>query len=322
VQFHGASPGLPIEGPLLVGLTGEGFLRFDASELAIGSSRARWQGALTLGTWEPAWAIDAQPAILEEIGPLINAWVGTTVFPQELAGIAHLQVDLSGPFSQLAVNARVDAQPLILAPIQLDRLVAEATIAGPQMRLSSGRYQLGDGFGEIDGGIDWSETVGDDQLDLEISGRRIPLSAIAGWIGVEEWVDAGLFSFAGNLEGPISLPRGTWAIDLEDLVLADLDLGSASSAIELADGRFSCSGLRCDRGLEADLWWNVGGAEIGGSLWWPQMPLTTLHESISRLAGELADVRLDFNFPLGQEPTAELAADSEAGHFEVRTEHH
>jgi len=319
VQFHGAAPGLPIEGSLLVGLTGEGFLRFDAAELAIGSSRARWQGALTLGTWEPAWAINAQPAIFEEIGPLVNAWVGSTVLPEELAGAGHLQVNLSGPFSQLAVQARVDAQPLILAPIQLDRLVVEATITGSQLRLSSGRYQLADGFGEIDGGMAWGKAVGDNQLDLEISGRRIPLSAIATWVGVEEWVDAGSISFAGNLEGPISLPRGKWAIDLEDLALAGLELGSASPSIRLADGRFSCSDLRCDRGLEADLWWNVGSAEIGGSLWWPQMPISAVNEKISRLAGDLADVRVDFSFPLANEPTAEIVADSEGGHFEMRT---
>jgi len=318
VQFHGAAPGLPIEGSLLVGLTGEGFLRFDAEELAIGSSRARWQGALTLGTWEPAWAIDARPAVLEEIGPLVNAWVGSTMLPDELAGTGHLQVNLSGPFSDLVVHARVDAQPLILAPMQLDRLVAEFTIAGSELRLSSGRFQLADGFGEIEGGLAWGEAVGDDQLDLKIRGRRIPLSAIATWVGLEEWVDAGLLSFAGDLEGPIGLPRGKWNIDLEDLMLAGLELGTASSSIGLADGRFSCSDLRCNRGLEADLWWNVGGAEIGGSLWWPQMPLTALDENISRLAGELADVRLDFSFPLDQKPTAELVADSQSGHFEMR----
>jgi len=320
LQFHGAAPGIPIDGPILVGLTGEGFLRFDAEELAIGSSRARWQGALNLGTWEPAWAIDAQPAALEEIGPLVNAWVGSTVLPNELAGTGHLQVDLSGPFSNLAVHARVDAQPLILAPIQLDRLVVEATIAGSQLRLSSGRFQLADGFGEIEGGLAWSEAVGDDQLDLEIRGHRIPLSAIATWADLEDWVDSGSISFTGNLEGPILLPRGRWTIDLEDLALAGLELGGASSSISLADGRFSCSDLRCDRGLEAGLWWNVGGAEVGGSLRWPQMPLAAFGEEIPRLAGELADIRLDFSFPLAGEPTAELVADSEGGHFEVRSD--
>ena len=273
VQFHGAESGLSIEGPLLIGLTGEGFLRFDAEELAIGSSRARWQGALNLGTWEPAWAIDAQPAVFEEIGPLINTWVGSTVLPEELAGAGHLQVNLSGPFSQLAVHARVDAEPLILAPVQLDRLVVEATIAGSQLSLSSGRFQIVDGFGEIDGGVAWGMAAGDDQLDLEISGRRIPLSAVAAWIGVDEWVDSGSISFVGDLGGPIALPRGKWIIDLEDVALAGLGLGGASSSIELADGRFSLSELRCDRGLEADLWWNVGGAEIGGALRWPQMSM-------------------------------------------------
>ena len=65
--LQGSTPGLPVAGALDVSLTGEGFLLFDAEDLAIGKSNARWQGALTLGTWRPSWSIAADPADFAEI---------------------------------------------------------------------------------------------------------------------------------------------------------------------------------------------------------------------------------------------------------------
>ncbi len=320
ILLHGASPGLPVDGVLNVGLTGDGFLRFDAQELAIGSSIARWQGPLTLGTWEPAWAIDARPAVFAEIGPLVNAWVGSTVLPHELSGTGAVQVNLSGPFKDLVVNVRVEAAPVTLAPIELDRLVAEATIGGSRVHIGTARFQIGDGFGEIDGGLAWGEAAGEEQLDLQIRGRRIPLASIASWIDLEGWIDSGSVSFTGNLTGPFSLPRGSWAIELEDLGMAGLEIGNASTSIGLADARFACHDLSCDRGLEGDLWWDVGAGEVGGTLSWPQMPLTVLGENISRLAGDIADVRLDFSLPQTGRPTGHLHASSDHARLEVAAE--
>ncbi|MBD3871972.1 MAG: translocation/assembly module TamB domain-containing protein, partial [Acidobacteria bacterium] len=320
VFFRGASPGLPVDGVVNIGLTGDGILRFDAQELAIGSSIARWQGPLTLGTWEPAWAIDAQPAVFDEIGPLVNSWVGSTILPHELSGTGEVQINLSGPFKDLVVNVRVEAAPMTLAPVELDRLEAEATIGGSRLHLGMARFQIGDGFGEIDGGLAWGDAAGEEQLDLRIRGRHIPLESIASWIDLEPWVDSGSVSFTGNLTGPFSLPRGSWAIELEDLGMAGLEIGNASTSINLADARFACHDLSCDRGLEGDLWWDVGAAEVGGTLSWPQMPLTVLGEEISQLAGDAADVRLDFSLPQAGRPTGHLHASSDNARLEIAAE--
>ena len=166
--LRGSTPGLPVSGLLDVALTGEGFLLFDAENLDIGQSTARWQGALTLGTWRPSWSIAADPADFSEIGAMVNAWVGSTVLPDSLAGNGQIQVDLNGPFSELTVNARIDAKPLVLDPVQFDRMVAETTIGGSMLRIGSARFQVADGFGEVNGGMAWGSEAGNDQIDLEL----------------------------------------------------------------------------------------------------------------------------------------------------------
>ena len=318
--LHGSTPGLPVAGALDVSLTGEGFLLFDAEDLAIGQSNARWQGALTLGTWRPSWSIAADPADFAEIGPMVNSWVGSTVLPEGLSGTGQIQVDLSGPFSELTVNTRIDAKPLILDPIQFDRMVVETTIGGSILRIGSARFQVADGFGEVDGGMAWGTEAGNDQIDLELRGHRIPLEAVASWIGLEHWADGGTVSFSGNLDGPVASPAGSWQLSIDNPILAGLDLGSASTTIDLESGRFSCTDLSCDHGLAGNLFWNVHEAEIGGTLTWPQMQLAPLGEEMQRLAGKTADISLEFRVPFGDRPTAELRAQSEFAQLDIQSE--
>jgi hypothetical protein len=251
---------------------------------------------------------------------MVNAWVGSTVLPDGLAGSGHIQVDLNGPFSELTVNARVDAEPLILDPIRFDRLVAETTIGGSMLRIASARFQVDDGFGEVEGGMAWGAEAGNDQIDLELRGRRIPLEAAASWVGLDQWVDSGTFSFSGALDGPVASPTGAWLLSIDNPILAGLDLGSASTTIGLESGRFSCTDLSCDHGLEGNLFWNVHDAEVGGTLSWSQMPLASLGEEMQRLAGETADVSLDFRVPFGERPTTVLRAKSQFAQLDIRGE--
>jgi len=320
LMLHGSTPGLPVSGAVDVALTGEGFLLFDAEDLDIGQSSARWQGALTLGTWRPSWSIAADPAVFAEIGPMVNSWVGSTILPDGLAGTGQIQVDLSGPFSELTVNARINAEPLILDPIRFDRLVAETTIGGSMLRIGSARFQVADGFGEVEGGMAWGTEAGNDQIDLELRGRRIPLEAVASWIGLEQWVDSGTLSFTGTLDGPVASPTGSWRLSIDNPILAGLDLGTTSTTIDLEGGRFSCADLSCDHGLEGNLFWNVHDAEIGGTLTWSQMQLAPLGEEMQRLAGDTADISLEFRLPFGERPTTLLRAQSEFAQLEIRGE--
>lgn len=311
VVLRPAAAGLPVAGELGIDLRGDGMLRFAAADLAIGDSRARWQGTLTIGSWEPAWSIAAEPARFDQIVPLVNAWVGSRVLPEELTGKGSLDVNLSGPFSDLIVAARIDAQPLSLPPVTIDHLVADATISGPLLRVGSAHLQIGDGFGEIEGGLRWDEAAGDEQLDLSLRGTRIPLAAVASWVDLEPWVDGGRLSFDGRLSGPILAPRGSWLIDLESLEIGGLELGAATTAVELRKGRFACRDLRSSRGLRAALGWDVPGAKVTAALQWPGMSLAPLGGPLASLMGSQADVSLDLDLPLGERPTGELRAVSE-----------
>jgi autotransporter translocation and assembly factor TamB len=318
--LHGATPGLPVAGAVDVALTGEGFLRFDAENLAIGQSNARWQGALTLGSWRPSWSIAADPAVFSEIGPMVNAWVGSTVLPESLDGTGQIQVDLSGPFSELTVNARIDAKPLILEPIRFDRLVADANIGGSMLRIGSARFQIADGFGEVEGGMAWGAQSGDDQIDLQLRGRRIPLDSVAAWVDLDQWVDSGTVSFSGALDGPVASPTGSWQLSVHEPVLAGFNLGTASTTVALDEGRFSCADLSCELGLDGRLFWNVNEAEVGGTLSWTAMSLAPFGQEVQRLAGDTADVSLEFQVPFGQRPTTVLRAESEHARLDIQGE--
>jgi hypothetical protein len=315
--LHGAPSGIPVSGAVDVALTGEGFLLFDAEQLSLGQSNLRWQGALTLGTWRPSWSIAADPAVFSEIGPMVNAWVGSAVLPDGLAGSGDLQVDLSGAFSELTVTARVDAEPLILSPIAFDHLVADIVIGGSMLRIGSARYQIGDGFGEIEGGLNWSAVAADDQIDLEIRGRQIPLEAAASWAELDQWVDSGTFSFSGALDGPLASPRGSWLLSTTQPILAGFDLGDATSTITLDDWRFSATDLHCDHGLQGSVYWQMDPPEVGGELSWPQMSLAPLGNEALHFAGDVADVTLDFRIPADEPPTLSLQARSEHATFDI-----
>ena len=68
------------------------------------------------------------------------------------------------------------------------------------------------------------------------------------------------------------------------------------------------------------MFWNVHDAEVGGSLSWADMPLTSFGEEMLRLAGDTADVSLDFRVPFGERPTTVLRAESEFAELDIRGE--
>lgn len=322
-----AAAGLPVAGELGIELHGDGQLRFAAADLAVGDSRARWQGTLALGSWEPAWSIAADPANFGQILPLVNAWVGAAVLPEEIAGAGTLEVNLSGPFTDLMVSARIDAQPLSLPPITIDRLVADAAISGPLLRIGSARLQIGDGVGEVEGGLRWDEAAGDEQLDLKLRGSHIPLATVASWVGLEAWVDSGRISFDGRLSGPFLAPRGSWLADLESLGIGGIELGTATTPVALEDGRFICRDLHTSSGLRAALTWDVPGKGLTAGLGWPGMSMAPLGSPLTTLMGHTADVSLELDLPFGERPTGELRAVSDrarvlvaAGRDEVEAE--
>ena len=272
--FNPTEGALPASGPLLVELKGDRALSFSSDELQIGNSVMSWQGPLEIGTWQPSWSVTATPAVLEEIVPMVNSWIGSEALPA-VEGSGRLQVSLSGPWQELVVNARLDARPLRWGPIALDHVVTNALIGGKGLTLEPSRFSLGDGSGEIEGSLTWDPSAGDEQLALDLRGHRLPIATIAEWAGLEGMAD-GAFSFTGGLRGALGLPRGSWAAGLADVAVAGLDLGDATATIDLADGRFEARGLDFDDGLKGRVWWQVADGEVGTDLSWDGMPLAFL----------------------------------------------
>ncbi len=312
--------GVPVAGEVRCAMEADGLLRFAAHDLTLGSSRLDWEGPLTFGTWEPAWSVTASGADLAEVVPLVNHWIGSEVLPTWIAGTGDLQVALSGPWQRLVVRTRVDAHPLRLPPVTLDRVVAEATVAGSELRLGPTRFSVGDGYGQVEGGLSWAPEAGDEQLDLTLRGTRLPLAAVAGWIGQPGRL-SGAFSFTGGLHGRLASPRGSWAVGLDDAALAGLPLGDGSVTVDLAEARFDARALTFDRGLEGSGWWNVTDGEIGGDLTWPDLSMTSLDQGMALLLGETAHVELSFrqgrDGPLlghlvARWPNARLVADADS----------
>jgi hypothetical protein len=294
--FEPAESGTPVSGRLDCDITPEGLLRFSGEDLNLGSSVVDWQGPLVMGSWEPAWSINASPAVLEEVIPMVNGWIGQDILPTTVTGIADLQVTLNGPWKSLVVSTRIDAEPISMAPIQLDRLVAEARIAGSSLNLDTSRFSVDDGHGEIGGKVAWGPDAGGEQLDLKIRGHRIPMRRIAAWIGQEGQAD-GALSFTGGLRGPVASPRGSWAVGVDDAELIGRELGDGSATVDLARGRFDANAVMFEGGLQGSLFWAVPDGEVGGDLEWLAMPIGALDDASARLLGSTADFRLRFRLP-------------------------
>jgi autotransporter translocation and assembly factor TamB len=296
-----------VDGRIDCSMTGDGLLHFAADGLGLGRGTMTWQGPLTVGSWEPAWSVTATDADIHEVAQLVNSWTGSTVFPDWVSGIGNLQVTLSGPWNQLVIGARIDAQPLRLDRVELDRLVSEGTIRGDVLTLGPTRFSVAEGSGEVEGSVAWASGTGDEQLKLAIRANRLPLARAAAWFGAAGST-TGVLSFTGRLRGPLASPRGSWAVGIDDAVLLGQELGDGSATVDLADGRFDGRAISFDHGLTGGVFWDLIRSEVGGGLEWAAMPMTVLPEPLATLAGGQGDVRLDFVLPRDGFPTGRVEA--------------
>lgn len=316
VVLQGTEGHLPVTGLLTLGLDHEGLLQFSADELNVGSSRVHLEGPLVVGAWAPEWGIHVEPAQLAEILPAVNQWVGTEVFPPEISGQGSLDVGLSGPWNQLTAGIRMDVKDVRFPPIILDRLVLDASIVGGECRLASGRFRLGSGGGQISGALRWAPGPGEDPLDLQIDGHRLPLGIVASWIDVPSGVVTGEGSFAGGLRGPFDDSRGSWALGLSEVEIAGTKVGSGSATVNLRGGAFTASGLDFDEGLEGQIRWDLVEGRLSGGLGWEGMSFEALPGGLDRLFGHVFDWQAFFEWPLADAlPTGRVEISGEDSRF-------
>jgi autotransporter translocation and assembly factor TamB len=316
VEFHGVEGRLPVTGLLTLGLSPEGLLQFAADELSVGSSRVHLEGPLVVGVWAPEWGIHVEPAQLAEILPAVNQWVGTEVFPEEISGQGKMDIGLSGPWKQLTVGIRMDMKDVRYPPLALDRVVLDASIAGGECRLASGRYRLGSGGGQIEGALRWAPESGEDPLDLQIDGHRLPLDVVASWIDVPHGVVVGEASFTGGLRGSFDDSRGSWALGLAEVEVAGTRVGSGSATVNLRGGVFTASGLNFDQGFEGHVRWDLAEDDLTGDLGWEGMSFEKLPGGLHRLFGHVFDWHASFEWPLADAlPMGRLEITGEGSRF-------
>ncbi len=319
-RFEPSAGTLPTAGELVVTLTPDGLLHFSADALEVGSSVIDWQGPLTFGSWEPAWSLRADPAVLDELVPMVNRFAGRAILPESVGGTGLLAVALAGPWSQLVVTTRLDAGPVSLSTATFDQVVGEGRVAGGTLTLDAVRFQVGGGGGDLSGTVSWADAAQENGIDLEMHGAQLPLDRLFSWIGADGGV-SGTASFTGGLRGAIDAPRGSWALGLADVSVADQPLGSAAGSIELADGAFTTRGLRFDRGLEGDLSWHVADDHVTGSLVWQRMPLDPLGDTLAPMLGDYADVALELDWDLHGLPSGRVSVEAPGGRLEAVAGH-
>ncbi len=306
---------LPVSGGLDVVLEANDLLHFSSRDLSIGDATVGWQGPLALGTWAPEWSIRARNAPIEQWSHMVNAWIGDEVIPETVTGIATIATRLSGPWSRLLVSLRLDAVGLAYGPIEIDRVVAEAKIADSKLVFDPLRFGLGDGFGEISGHITWAE--GPAVIDMETRGQSIPIAELAAWADADDEVE-GRFSFTGRFSGPLSAPRGSWAVGLTDVVLAGLNIGDGSTGLAFEEQSFSLHGLCFDSGLEGKISWQVASGAVDVGVHWPVISLTGLGQTGMGLLGSQMGFDSEFRWMGEGIPEGWLRAGTDRASFEAR----
>ncbi len=309
---------LPLSGSLGLELSAPGLLQFVGKDLHVGSSVLTIQGPLALKTWEPAWAIRADPGVLEEIFPAVNRWVGTVALPEEITGHGTVDVTLSGPWKRLRVGMRLDLLDLAFPPVVLDRAVVEAEVSDGECRIDQGRFSLGDGSGEVRGVLRWDPGRGREGLDLRTEGHQLSLVHIGSWLGLGEIEVAGDLSIAGGLSGTIGAPRGSWAVGVTDVEVAGQVVGDGSATVDLSDGVFSVRKLDFDRGLGGGLRWDVSAGVLNGDLQWSGLELEDHPEWMQRFFGTRFDWDLGFSWPYGGgSPEGAMVVEGDGGRLGV-----
>ncbi|NOZ95325.1 MAG: hypothetical protein GXP47_11415 [Acidobacteria bacterium] len=318
VDLARAGGGIPAEGHLDLDVKRDGLIRFSGEGLHIGHSVVSWQGPLTMGSWVPAWSINADPAQISELAALTNALVGTTVLPPELGGEGSLQLTLAGPWHDLQAGIRLEARPLRFPPLTLDHVLISGMIGDGAFRIREATYLLGRGGGRVEGRLAWAGVPDDGQIELKLTGSRLPLSALGRQLGYPD--AGGMASFVGHLRGPIASPHGSWALGFLGVQAGPVPLGDGSANLTLDGGVFALQGLRLAGGFGGSLRWEVGRRTIAGDLAWKTLPTAHLGTVAVHMLGPSVGGRLRFTWPLDDVFQGTLALDSPLARLTARIE--
>lgn len=230
VRLAPGGQGVPAEGQLVVALRADDKLHFEARHITLGGGSVSWQGSLALGSWVPQWSVTSPGVSLEAVSGLLAGWVGQPLLPQGLTGTAVFDLILSGPFTDLVVEGPVALSPVCFGPLEADALEGEISVAQGVLRFTHGRLALGRGTVRFSGELDLKQAS--PGLQVEYSGRALPLSRIARWAGLAFPLE-GSAAVSGVLSGTLDGPELDAELSFEGVNVVGLFLGQGQARATL-----------------------------------------------------------------------------------------
>jgi hypothetical protein len=293
---------VPTTGRVVVSLAQDGLLAFDTNDLLLAGAPVHWTGGLTLGSWVPAWKVQGENVPVAAIARLLRGWIGSDVLPPALRGEAALDLDIRGPFRNIEVGGTVAAAPIAFGPVEADGLRASFLAGHGVVSVSSGVVVVGGGKVNVSGELRYGAGA---ELRFALAGDRVPIARMVAWGGIHAPL-AGDVKITGTLTGTLEAPQAEAQIELTQVAVAGVTLGSGAGHVDLKDRVVTLSGLAVGP-LSATAHIDLAGRNVGVNAKLLGFGLEAISPPLARMAGGALDCTLHGEFPL----------DSPAGVLEI-----
>ena len=298
---------VPAEGRVLVSLNADNALSMVSRGLTLAEAPVRWEGRLSMAGWIPDWSVQADGIALMSLARLVEGWVGADVFPDELAGVATVDVRLAGPFTDLTVTGNAALAPVTLGPVEADGAELSFEIAQEVLLLPEVRVYVGPGRLRGSGSVDLSEAQA---ISLTVEGRGIPLARMAQWARLPVPV-TGRVDLDGTLGGTIAVPAAEARLRLRGVSVAGVVFGEGTGTLRWLDEVVRLEELSVGpltAAISVDL--EHRRAEVRATL--EGLGLDSLSPPLARMVGGALTCSLDGSFPF-DEPVGTLHLVSTGG---------
>lgn len=298
---------VPARGRILVSLQADNSLHFESQELTLAGAPARWAGPLSMDGWVPDWTVQVDDIRLAVVSRLVHGWVGTEVFPPDLAGVATLDLLLRGPFPELTVNGSAALAPLMLGPVDADGAEVRLQISDGVLVLPEARIYVGPGRIRASGTID---LTGSQAMELAVEGRGVPIARMAQWAQVPAPL-TGRVDLDGTLGGTVQAPLAQGDMRLRGISVAGIVLGEGAGTLRWVDDVVWLESLEVGP-LAARVGLDLKRRQADVTATLEGLGLDAVSPPLARLVGGALTCTLEGSFPF-DEPVGRLELASVGG---------
>jgi autotransporter translocation and assembly factor TamB len=307
VDLTPAAGDVPAAGRVTLGLDGAGAMTMRSEGATLAGYPVVWEGRLTLGSWVPNWTVQSERIAVGVVHRLLAGWVGSSVWPEALEGVAALDVTLRGPFRELTVTGNATAAPLRLGSVAFDSARGGFTFEHGRLTFDDARLDLDGGETRVAGTID---VAAGGALRLGVNGERLPLDEVVAWTGVKVPV-RGRLGVTATLGGTIDEPAFDARLRFAQVVVAGVPFGEGAGRASLADGTIRFR--QVDVGpfaTDASVDLRRRRVDVDATL--RRFGLDGVSPLLARIAGSALDLELHGAFPFDR-PSGRLVVSSAAG---------